>query len=419
MKTVSLILILLASFQLNGQEKWTCYTDDKAMVMDALNTLGVFNYVDGSLWFVTNKGINIFKDGDWKIINKKTELLKKKIGSYLVDSKNRIWIGTGSPDIFFDGYLPGQLYQGGVVIYDGNEWKPMNTKEMGIKAPVITEMFEASNGDIWLGVSMVRPGAEKGALFARGALLRYSNEEWTVYQQKDVPCLDCHFVKKFYEDDNGRLFFIAENGLYYFENDAFHWVKRADGFDLRTTPTATFIDSKNNLWLAAPTRVATYNGKEWRSFNRKNGLPSMEGWPYGFTETSDNKIILTAANGMYTYDNNDQWEQEKIKFLYGNSYVDKQDRLWIPALKGLVIRDGENDTMHKDVPKVWQIIEDHDGGIWAFSRNKGVKRFKDGEWQLFNDDNKLPSNKIAFTHISDNGTVWIATNKGICSCEYD
>ena len=47
--------------------------------------------------------------------DKKTELLKNKIGAYLVDSKDRIWIGTGTPDMFFDSYAFGQLYQGGVA----------------------------------------------------------------------------------------------------------------------------------------------------------------------------------------------------------------------------------------------------------------------------------------------------------------
>jgi ligand-binding sensor domain-containing protein len=145
----------------------------------------------------------------------------------------------------------------------------------------------------------------------------------------------------------------------------------------------------------------------------------MDNPPYGFTETADNKIIMTAVNGLYTFDNNDQWVKEKMKLVFGNSYVDKQGRLWIPQLKGLIIRDGENETIHKDIPKVWKIIEDNDGGVWALSRNSGVKRYKDGEWQLFNEDNQLPSDRIILAFATDSGTVWIATNKGICSCTND
>ena len=426
MKYFYLILLsfLLIALQVNGQEKWNCYTDDEALLIDDNITLGVFDYKDGSTWFVTQRGVNIFKDGSWTTINKKTELLKNKIGSYLVDRKDQIWIGTGSPDIFFDGYVLGQLYQGGVMIYDGEEWKPMNTKEMGIKAPVITQMHEATNGDIWLGVSSVNPGSERGGLFAKGALLRLAKEtgEWTVYRQKDMPCLDCHFVKDFYEDENGNLFFIARWGIYYFEDGKFHSVGKDNeefSFGNGDFITAKFVDSNNNLWLGTTARITSYNGSTWRSFNRKNGLTSQNGYPYGFVETADKKIIMTAVNGLYTYNNEDQWEQEKIKYLYGNSYLDDQNRLWLPYHKGLIIRDAENETMYKDIPKVHKIFEDHHGGVWALSRNKGVKRYKDGEWKLFNEDNQLPSNSITLTYVSNDGTVWLGTNKGICSCEYD
>ena len=423
MKTVTSVLFaLVLSFHVFSQETWTCYTDKKEFLIDNQFTLGVFEYVDGSLWFVTGKGINIFKDGEWKTINKKTDLIKNTIGSYMVDSQDRIWIGTGSPDIFFDGYALGQLYQGGVVVYDGKEWKPMNTKEMGIKAPVITRMHEASNGDIWMGVSSVTPGAERG-MFAKGALLRWSKEtgEWTDHRQKDMPCVDCHFVKDFHEDENGNLFFIAGYGIYYFEDGEFHSVIRdnKDFIFSSTWITAKFIDSKGNLWLGAPAKVARYDGKNWVSFNRKNGLPSMERHPSGFLETPDGQIIMSATNGLYTFDGNSEWKQEKIKYLYGNSHLDEQSRLWIPTHKGLIIRDGANETLNKDLPKVFRIFRDKHGGTWAFPRGKGAARYKNGTWEYFDKNNKLPSNSIMLTHITEDGTVWLGTTKGICSCRYD
>lgn len=416
----SLSIVLVCSFQASSQEKWTCYTDDAVLLMDDYTTLGVFEYVDGSLWMVTDRGINIFKDGQWKKIDKKTELLRNKIGAYLVDSQDRIWIGTGSPDMFFDGMALGQLYHGGVVIFDGKTWKPMNTKEMGIKAPVITRMFETSKGDIWLAVSSVRPGAERGGPFAKGALLRFSNDEWTVYKEGKIPCWDCEFVKGFYEDDNGRLFFTAAHGLFYFEDGDFHEVKKDDGYNFRTfAPTAMFLDSKKNFWLAAPARIAKYDGKQWRTFNRKNGLPSADWWPLGFSETADNTIILSTGNGLFYYDNADEWEHEKIKFLHGNSHVDPQGRIWVATNKGLLIKDGDDKKLHKDMPKVWATVKDNDGGVWALSKNKGVKRYKNGQWERFDKDNQLPSDKILSGYVTKDGTVWIATTKGICSCETD
>ncbi|MBT8311969.1 MAG: hypothetical protein HKP23_03930, partial [Flavobacteriaceae bacterium] len=151
-------LFLFIGIQLVGQEKWTCYTDKSELLMDNQIVLGAFEYTDGSLWVVTNRGINTLKDGKWETINRKTDLLKNQIGSYMLDSQNRIWIGSGSPDMFFDGYVTRELYKGGVIIYDGKEWKPTFTNDMGINAAVVNKMFEASNGDIWLGVTASKPG---------------------------------------------------------------------------------------------------------------------------------------------------------------------------------------------------------------------------------------------------------------------
>ena len=350
MKAIILIYIGLWFFlhHTNAQETWTCYTDKAELLMDNKITLGVFEYTDGATWFITNKGINIYNDGEWDILNKEDELLKNTIGSYLVDSKNRIWIGTGTPDVFYDGYATGPLYKGGVAIYDGKEWKAMNTDEMGIKAAVVTEIYEASNGDFWLGVSSVTPGAEKGGLFAKGALLRLSTEtgEWTDYRQKDMPCGDCHFVKDFYEDNAGKLFFIADYGIYYFEDGVFHSVRK-DHEDFSFSGgwlSAKFVDSKNHLWLGAPGRIAKYDGQKWQSFNRKNGLPSKDNHPYGFIETPEAKILMSTTNGLYTFDGNSEWVQEKFKVVYGNSYIDADNRHWIPTLKGLIIRDGEHEN---------------------------------------------------------------------------
>ncbi len=264
--------------------------------MDDHITMGMFDHVDGSMWIVTNKGINIFKGGEWSTINKKTDLMKNKIGSYMVDSQDRVWVGTGTPDIFFDGYVLGELYDGGIMIYDGEKWEPMNTTDMGIKTPVITRMYQATNGDIWLGVSAVTPGAERGGLFAKGALVRYFDGQWKVYKGNDVPCVDCHFVKGFYEDDNGKMFFFADFGVFYFENGLFHSVKKDNEefkFSRGDYITSRFKDSQNNLWLGTPGRIAKYDHKTWRSFNRKNGLPSMDSPPYGFVETPDGKIMMT------------------------------------------------------------------------------------------------------------------------------
>jgi ligand-binding sensor domain-containing protein len=413
-----LLICLFISFYSVSQEKWTCYTDDKVLLMDDYNTIGVFEYTDGSIWMITSRGINIFDGKTWKKIDNRSNDMNRSIYSYLVDSKNRIWVGS-SKDVYY-GPVFFHKYNDGIAMYDGKEWTSMRTKDLGFKAPVVTKIYEASNGDIWLGVSSKAPGYERGDIFARGAILRYSNEEWTVYKEKDLPCLGCQFVKGFYEDSNNRLYLYSGNGLFYFEDEKFHRVGKDDGYNITDrTINVRFEDSKKNLWLAAPARIAMFNGKQWKTYNRKNGLPERSWWPLGLVETKNNQMILSMSNGVYYLDENDQWERSKKQFLSGGTYIDTQNRLWIPTHKGLIIKEGESSTIDKNIKKVWSVIKDDAGGEWALSRNDGVKRLKNGQWQTFDKDNQLPSNRIISGYVADDGKVWIATNKGICSCSYN
>lgn len=402
----------------SSKEQWTCYTDKETLITGDYQILGIFEYVDGSLWIVTDKGINIFDGEKWKKLDKKSGATKKKISSYLLDSKNRIWLGTNPEAYAGPSFL--SSYDDVVRIYDGDTWKSMKTKDMGFKAPVVTKMFESSNGDIWLGASSHLSGAEDSNIFSKGALLRFSNDEWTVYKSKDLPCLSCEFVKGFYEDDNGRQYFWGNNGLYYFENSSFHGVKKDQGYNIRDRVVNTvFEDSKGNFWMGAPARIAKYNGKVWKTYNRKNGLPERSWWPLGFTETKDGQIILSMSNGLYYLDSNEQWVREKRQIVRSKVHIDNEDRIWIPTHKGLEIKNGQNREIHKDIPNIWKIMEDKNGGTWALSWNKGVKRYKDGKWSYHTDKNDLPSDKIKLGYVSKDGSIWIGTKKGICSCTYN
>jgi len=401
----------------NAQEKWTCYTDDKLLLMDDYSTLGVFEYTDGSLWMITDRGINIFDGNQWEKIDNKTDAMNRSISSYLVDSKNRIWVGSNKDVYYGPAFL--YSYDDGVVIFDGNNWSSKRTKDLGFKAPVVTKMFESSNGDIWLGVSTHSAYAEKSSVLAKGAILRYSNDEWSVYRYKDILCLTCDFVKGFSEDADGKLWLWGTQGLAYFEDGKFHCMTKKNGYLKRGQRiNATFIDSNNKFWIGGPGKAARWDGDSWTTYTRKNGLAAIDWGVYGFSETSDGEMVVAVGNGVYRYDGIGEWSRDKKEVLSSNIYIDKQDRTWVPTFKGLEIRDGDEATLDKELTAVGRIISDKNGGIWAFSPKDGAKRLKDGEWKHYTEKNQLPSSRINMAYVTDDGTIWIGTKKGICSCEY-
>jgi len=420
--SLGFLFALLFSFNaltIYAQEKWTCYSDDDTLLTDDHHgILGAFEYKDGTFWIVTTRGINVFDGEKWKRIDQKTGLMKKAVASYLLDSKNNIWVGSGSPEF---GYGPADIYHGGVALFDGKDWKLMLTKEMGLKAAIVSRIFESSTGDIWIQISNLPPGAEETSMFVKGGLLHYTNNEFKIYRAKDVPCLNCNYARGFYEDDTGRIWMWTGKGsIMYYEDGKFTRVTKENGYPiLGRRVMATFVDSKKNFWLAGLGRVVKYDGNSWTRFNRKNGLPSSSFFPQGFAENSDGKIFLGINNGVYEFDGKEEWTRDKKQFISSSIFIDKDDRIWVPAVKGLEVRDGSEVSKDKDLQGVWGILEDNNGGTWAFTRNNGAKRLKDGNWTYYTDKNQLPSNKLTMAHVTNDGTLWVGTKKGICKCEYD
>ena len=69
MRTTILGVTLLVSRL--GPGKMEMLFRDKVLLIDDYRTLEAFENVYGSLWIVTDRGINIYKDGQWKKATKK------------------------------------------------------------------------------------------------------------------------------------------------------------------------------------------------------------------------------------------------------------------------------------------------------------------------------------------------------------
>ena len=413
MKSKALLFCFVFSsmLQIVAQEKWTCYTNED-LLMNDYRIVSIFDYVDGSLWIATDRGIDVFDGKNWKKYDENNKLMKKDVGAVLVDNKDRVWIGTGTPEGVFN-YDSGSL-----LVYNGKDWKPFLTKDIGFKARVVSRIYEHSSGDIWVGVQSTKPGAN--SVLGKGAILRYTNDEWIVYKYKDIPCYSCDFVKGFAEDADGKLWLWGKEGLAYFYDEEFYSMTKKDGYLKSGQPiTATYIDNEDKFWIAGPGKVAKWDNNKWTTYTRKNGLPAIDWRPHGISETPKGDMILAMTNGVYRFDGVENWPRDKKEILSANIHFDQKGSLWVPTYKGLEIRNGDDVTFDKDLKAAWAIITDQNNGVWAFTAKDGAKRFKDNQWTYYTEKNKLPSRKIKLAHVAENGTVWIGTDKGICKCEYE
>ncbi len=135
------------------------------------------------------------------------------------------------------------------------------------------------------------------------------------------------------------------------------------------------------------------------------------------------KLYVSSTTGLYAYDDN---LKQEVKLPNGNSVygtelqLDDLGRLWVSTVSnGLLCFDG--DKLVHQVAEEFRLSDfELDGQkIWVVSTDGLVKvDITSGETELFNKLDGLPSNSVNDIVVK-NGTVWLATNKGLVSLPTD
>lgn len=129
----------------------------------------------GAVWFGTNKGISVNSNGSWTVYDmKKGKLSWNNVKALAVDMrKGEVWAAVGDKDVnSFDGgswktYLEIQdgiktimvdsqsrIWFGtetGLIKFNGDEWIT-DSKKLGIPAAQIQKLFKDGNGNLWFAM---------------------------------------------------------------------------------------------------------------------------------------------------------------------------------------------------------------------------------------------------------------------------
>lgn len=147
----------LYSYNLSGWVKYDSIITGISKAYDVIN-----NTKTNELFFCTNNGLTIFKDGKWSALNAKTlnDFPFRKIHYAKRDSKNRIWIGT------FDGSM--MIDENGLITNFENE-------SSIFKGKCILSMDEDENGNIYFALYKNGKTDSKTTNFDEGLGIRYAD----------------------------------------------------------------------------------------------------------------------------------------------------------------------------------------------------------------------------------------------------
>jgi ligand-binding sensor domain-containing protein/signal transduction histidine kinase len=382
---------------------------------------------DGDLWVGTSTGIVRIpeKDLNDSSTSASTSFRLGKLGSaavlvLFVSRDGTVWAGASDGLYRFNGNQfdcvdssdlisrimeasDGRLIlisSNGVVEYDGKNVVRRSGlgSELGVHDDQIFDAYQDSQGTVWYGTaagirSVVNHRARSFSSGAPAHLRTYrffpgrNGVTWTstpnaLYAIADkniwtpAPNLE---PRSFYEDKDGGLW-IGTNGsgLVHLQPRIVEMYTKADGLP-SDIAMAVLPAHDGRLWIGMNCGLAVLEGKQFRTFNGKDGLANTCVW--SLAEDRDNNIwIGTYGGGLFRYRSR-SFTQYSTKEGLGSNIVSK-------------------------------VAVDRDGSLWVATTN-GLSHMQDGTIHNYTAADGLASSNVLDVYQDENGTVWVATQAGV------
>ncbi len=336
-----------------------------------------------------------------------------------VDAKGIVWLGTNNG---LNAYASGKWYAI-TSIEDSKTGKP---EPMGR----VETIFEDSQGNIWVSVL--------------NKIFLYRNKFWTVFSEPDI---DDYVVKNFYEDSRGWVWATLEHfqdfkhvseitfnllgGTLHMYN-GLRWYKFDDdvagniAIDPSEPPqyfTSFFQDKEGNIWVSSLKGVYMFNGKKWVTYDEKDLVSEK----VRKLIMDKNGTVWAATDYGISYKHGDEWiDLTKKDGLCGTGVYDiredPQGRIWAFTRNHLrfagvsMVEYGKCTPFDKHKTKLKGSIEQivwYGGSVMAMARD-GVSVFDSaGRWHEFDNRNGLHDTRYYFLVKDMWERIWLAGDRSL------
>ncbi|MBI5430266.1 MAG: regulator [Nitrosomonadales bacterium] len=318
----------------------------------------------------------------------------------------------------------------------------LETFEVGANVVVRALTVEPRKNSLWVGTST---GVHEINLADNRVLNTFNRDSGLANEYVFAIGIDKEGYKWFgtnaggtsrYRDGKWKTYFpmhgLADYWIYSFasQNNGDLWIGTwagANRVDLRTMKFTTYVkelinewvyglsvDKQDRVWFGTEGGVSMYDGKNWRSWNQKDGM----GAP------NPNKLAASTNTGLGTRSRHDLGVMSADgSFSYNNNYVFSilvahDQSVWAGTWGGGVSRfDGKkwrnyttSDGLAGNI--VYSIAQEPGGVLW-FGTSGGVSRFDGKSWNNYTKDTGLLENSVYALAVAPNGDIWAGSRRGV------
>ena len=345
--------------------------------------------------------------------NDDTSLPGNNVRSVFIDHLQNVWVGTNQGLALFD------THKGSFRVF-----RHTKGNANSLAGDNIHKIMETQDHTLYVA-------SDIGGI-SKLNLDQYSHPYYgeVVFQQmtKENYGLSSNNTRRVLQDPAGNLWIAQHSsGIDFIPNSTSPFQSLYSLGRPITNVSAIFIDSKDNLWFSQDNLISQYSqGSILHTWDFSPYISNSASSVYLFREdkqgniwiaTADNGLLcLTPLTGIFT-----RFQLTK-DYDINALYIDDKGKVWAGTEGGIFSIYNHTERYEESINRIigpssipTSIIEDNEGRLWISTLSKGVFVFDKAKHLVarLGQHDSFPSQSVNQLLKDENGSIWIATHKGL------